>query len=167
MVGYFIDISPCGKFHLLHSMVESPCDPFLRFHMRTHRRPADLAEASHWWIVEESMMLFFAQFRCFFTTLPKDHAPLCSFSQCKFANSWNSHCGYLLAPTPISHVWQASWVIPFQRGLPLLHSVVGTVLQISLTGDQSQVTLYPADRNLEIHEIPKYLYLQRYSDSSR
>ena len=63
------------------------------------------------------------------------------FSQCKFATSWNSHCGYLLAPTPISHVWQASWVIPFQRGLPLLHSVVGTVLQIFLTGDQSQVTL--------------------------
>ena len=31
----------CGKFHLLQGW-------FLRFHMRTHRRPADLAEASQW-----------------------------------------------------------------------------------------------------------------------
>ena len=42
MVGfYFIDISPCGKFHMLQGWL-------LRFHMRTHHRPADLAEASHW-----------------------------------------------------------------------------------------------------------------------
>ena len=51
-------------------------------------------------------------------------------------------------------------IIPFRRILPLLHSVVGTVLQISLTGDQSQVAISPADSNLEIHVIPKYLYLQ-------
>ena len=31
----------CGKFHLLQGW-------FLRFHMRTHRRPADLAEVSQW-----------------------------------------------------------------------------------------------------------------------
>ena len=29
-------------------LVESPCDPFLQFHMHTHHWPADLAEASHW-----------------------------------------------------------------------------------------------------------------------
>ena len=41
-----------------------------------------------------------------------------------------------------------------------LCSVVGRFLQTYLTGDQSQVRLSAADRNLEIHEIPNYHYQQ-------
>ena len=76
--NYFISLCLILILYIFHTLwevspasglVESPCDPFLRFHMRTHRRPADLAEASQWWIVEESIIVFSAQFRCVFTTL--------------------------------------------------------------------------------------------------
>ena len=46
--NYFVRYFTLWEVSPASGLAESPCDPFLRFHMRTHHRPADLAEASHW-----------------------------------------------------------------------------------------------------------------------
>ena len=61
-IRYFtlLEVSPASR------LVESPCDPFLRFHMHTHHRPAGLAEAllTGKEIVKESVVVFSMQFSC-------------------------------------------------------------------------------------------------------
>ena len=103
-IRYFtlLEVSPASR------LVESPCDPFLRFHMHTHHRPAGLAEAllTGKEIVKESVVVFSMQFSCegLHHSLPKTMLYSGAFlPSVKLGISGNSHCVYQQVPTLLSH----------------------------------------------------------------